>query len=259
MAVFLTIFSGLVPLVILLWQWDTLYRGVRRWSRERAPVSGTDMADFHQLLLENNPYYALLPDNERVRFRERLGRFLDAIEFRFVGMPVNRNAEILIGSAAIQLTFGLEHFTLDHFETIFVVRTAYRLPGYQRDFAGHVNRMGIYISWDHFLKGYRDYTDADNLGMHEMAHAFSIGDDEISQKYQSFRIAALPLFQKIRAGGSSVLNPYAASSMQECWAVAVETFFEQPRQLKAEEPNLYQTLVDLLQQDPIVLLENANR
>jgi Mlc titration factor MtfA (ptsG expression regulator) len=38
--------------------------------------------------------------------------------------------------------------------------------------------------------------------------------------------------------------------MTEMFAVCVETFFEQSDAFKAELPGIYQSLVDLLQQDP---------
>ena len=40
--------------------------------------------------------------------------------------------------------------------------------------------------------------------------------------------------------------------MKEMFAVCVETFFEQPEDFKKNLPELYQTMVNLLRQDPLL-------
>ena len=46
---------------------------------------------------------------------------------------------LLISSAAIQLTFGLENYLLDHFTTIYVLKDNYRYGLYNTPFEGHVS------------------------------------------------------------------------------------------------------------------------
>jgi Mlc titration factor MtfA (ptsG expression regulator) len=41
--------------------------------------------------------------------------------------------------------------------------------------------------------------------------------------------------------------------MQEFWAVNVEAFFENPAALKGNMPELYGTLCDILNQDPLTV------
>ena len=38
---------------------------------------------------------------------------------------------------------------------------------------GSINEEGIYLSWAHFLREFNDYTDGQNVGLHEMAHALT--------------------------------------------------------------------------------------
>lgn len=51
-------------------------------------------------------------------------------------------------------------------------------------------------------------------------------------------------------GGTSLLDAYAATNAVEFFAVAVETFFERPVELRARHPELYGALAAYFRQDP---------
>ena len=46
------------------------------------------------------------------------------------------------------------------------------------------------------------------------------------------------------------LDPYASEEPSEFFAVCVETFFDVPRELRAEHPELYALLAAFFKQDP---------
>ncbi|MEP4532261.1 MAG: zinc-dependent peptidase, partial [Cyclobacteriaceae bacterium] len=48
---------------------------------------------------------------------------------------------------------------------------------------------------------------------------------------------------------------YGGVSQAEFFAVAVENFFERPKEFKAYHSVLYQTMCKLLKQDPIILMK----
>ena len=52
-------------------------------------------------------------------------------------------------------------------------------------------------------------------------------------------------------GAESYLRGYAFTNLQEFWAVSVEAFFDNPAGLKQSLPQLYGTLCDILNQDPL--------
>jgi Mlc titration factor MtfA (ptsG expression regulator) len=56
--------------------------------------------------------------------------------------------------------------------------------------------------------------------------------------------------QAVDAGADTLLDPYGASGVEEFFAVASETFFVSPKQLRAEHPDLYGLLARYFQQDP---------
>jgi len=169
---------------------------------------------------------------------------------------------LLISSAAIQLTFGLENFLLDHFNTIYLLKDNYRYGLYNTPFEGHVSEEGIYLSWSNFLREFSDYSDGQNVGLHEMAHALVYvnfkadggKDQAFDDRFKDFSVVGRQVFERMQAGSvneTNLLGAYAATSYQEFWAVCVETFFERPIAFKKAIPELYLALCTLLNQDPL--------
>jgi Mlc titration factor MtfA (ptsG expression regulator) len=150
---------------------------------------------------------------------------------------------------------------MDYFPVINVIRKEYVLAMDKDIYYGHVSKTGIYISWNHFLEGYEDYSDAVNLGLHEMAHAVSydvfLGNEDshdrmFKQRLNEFNEEGVPVFRAMRKGASHVLDDYATTNFDEFWAVCVETFFETPAEFKHTMPDLYLSISEVLNQDPLL-------
>ncbi|MEP7280239.1 MAG: zinc-dependent peptidase [Bacteroidota bacterium] len=235
----------------------------RRWLRNsRYRNARAHFEQYNEWLAEYNAYYKSLPPVMRQRFLERVAWFMAAKTFNCINPIAEEKMPLLISAASIQITFGLEKYQLDFFDTIYIMQQNYNYGRYEQPFEGHVNSNGIYLSWDNFVKGYEDYTDADNLGIHEMAHAlayvnFMLGtndgqDPDFIKRFYAFSAVARPLFAAMQNGGTKLLNAYAATNYNEFWAVAVETFFEKPLHMKVEMPALYEAMCSLLNQDPLL-------
>lgn len=214
---------------------------------------------YDELLTKYNPYYAGLSDEMKSRFLHRTIEFAQAKDFKFHELEEDDSMLVLISGAAVQLTFGLPNFLMDYFRVIHVIRKEYTLHHDNETYYGHVSRNGIYISWNHFAKGYLDYTDGVNVGLHEMAHAISYDvflgyqdrhDRGFKKRLQEFRIEGGPVYRALKQGDPHLLDSYAATNFDEFWAVCIETFFEQPEDFRDEEPELYTTICELLNQDP---------
>ena len=216
---------------------------------------------YDEWLAAYNGYYKSLPPALRHRFLERVSWFMSTKTFTCVNLPQEDKMPLLISAASIQISFGLDKYLLDFFDTIYIMQHNYNYGLYSQPFEGHVNSNGIYLSWDNFLKGYEDYTDGDNVGIHEMAHAlayvnFMAGsndaqDDAFIQRFYDFSTVARPIFNDMQKGNRNVLGDYAATNYNEFWAVSVETFFEKPLHMKLELPALYVSMCNLLNQDPL--------
>ena len=51
--------------------------------------------------------------------------------------------------------------------------------------------------------------------------------------------------------GNDLYTDYGLKNSQEFWAESVELFFEKPERLKRCYPNLYNAIMQLLNQDPV--------
>jgi len=219
--------------------------------------------DFDHILSQYNPYYKSLDDTVRDRFLRRVLHFMEDKDFEFIDIEKEERMPLLISAAAVQLTFGLEHYLLDYFKTIYVLKENYRYGLYNMPFEGHVSEEGIYLSWANFIREFTDYSDGQNVGLHEMAHALAYvnftvqegRDDTFHDKFKDFSAVARPVFERMQAGETTVLDPYASTNYHEFWAVSIETFFERTHAFKKQLPELYEALCTLLNQDPLTSLK----
>jgi Mlc titration factor MtfA (ptsG expression regulator) len=233
--------------------------GSRAREQKIARFFETKHQVFDNQLSQYNPYYKSLDVTGRNRFLMRVVEFMEAKDFQYIDVGAQELMPLLISSAAIQLTFGLDNYLLDHFTTIYVLKDNYRYGLYNTPFEGHVSEEGIYLSWSNFLREFSEYSDGQNVGLHEMAHAlvyvnFTVEDGidrAFHDRFKDFSSVGRPIFENMQPGETNLLGSYAATNYQEFWAVCVETFFERPVAFKKQIPTLYLALCTLLNQDPL--------
>jgi Mlc titration factor MtfA (ptsG expression regulator) len=230
------------------------------YKKRRINRTYTDKRDVYgDILSRYNPYYKSLDKGGRDRFLRRVLVFMEYKEFEYIDLEPEERMPLLISAAAIQLTYGLENYLLDYFSTIYILKDNYRYGLYTMPFEGHVSEEGIYLSWSNFIREFVDYSDGQNVGLHEMAHALTYvnftaqegRDTTFHDRFKDFSEIGRPIFERMQAGETNLLGSYAATDYQEFWAVCVETFFERSTAFKRQLPELYFSLCTLLNQDPL--------
>ncbi len=120
----------------------------------------------------------------------------------------------------------------------------------------------IVLSWDAVLDGLEDPAHGLNVVLHEFAHELDFRDGNFNGAplMESGRASArwadvlAPAFEAHRTavdgGEETFLDEYAATDPAEFFAVLTETFFERPRALRAERPEVYDQLREFYRQDP---------
>src|SRR5882724_3372555 len=98
---------------------------------------------YHDILNNHNPYYKSLGTENKDRFIRRVIFFIQAKDFKYIGIEKEEQIPLLISATAIQLTFGLNHYLLDYFKTIYILKDNYRYGLSAVPFEGHVNDDGI--------------------------------------------------------------------------------------------------------------------
>ncbi|WP_246535408.1 zinc-dependent peptidase [Litoribacter ruber] len=240
----------------LLWYQFAVMSGLKGLSREETKI-----------LEEYFPYYQQLPEGFQKEFRQRLALFICNKCFYARGdlRGVTLEMKVLISATAVKLLFGFpKHILLRHFDKILIYPDRYLSTQTNKYHNGEVNpRYGvIVISWKSFMKGFALPNDGVNLGIHEFAHALKIenqikynGEHSFLDKvwWKRYIELAAEEIQKVKEGGNSFFRLQASENIHEFFAVSVEAFFEKASEFKIYNPDLYESLVNLLHQDPIVL------
>ena len=158
--------------------------------------------------------------------------------------------------------------------TYFVEETRHVGAGVMEE--GRYARLGeawqhgtVVLAWDAVRQGTADPDDGRNVVFHEFAHqldfedgradgAPALGDGHAwsvrKSRYATWARVLSAEFERLRAeaqqGRTSVLDGYGATNPAEFFAVATESFFERPREMREKHPELYEELKRYYLQDP---------
>ncbi len=205
-------------------------------------------------------YYNCLGANDKEKFLNRLTKFIKSKTFKIHDKQGFREMPILVSAAAIQLSFGMDNYLLPQFEFIHVYPEEFFRSNHSFDvLAGNVSGQSINISWKHFLEGFQFPDDGQNVGLHEMAHAYyyqnfvcdESKDECFISGFPQFNMCADKAFAQEQTPGNDLYSDYALKNFQEFWAESIEIFFEKPGHLKDRYPDLYGALKGVLRQDPL--------
>lgn len=105
-----------------------------------------------------------------------------------------------------------------------------------------------------------------NVALHELAHVLDMADAYADGELAGVRAAhgegwsqlMKSRIEAIRGGRYESLRDYASTNTAEFFAVAVEVFFEKPRELRRSDPALFESLAAAFGFDPTSLYESAS-
>ncbi len=212
-----------------------------------------------RVLLKHFPFYSKLIPPDQDKFLIRLRKFIKSKIFVIHDVKGYREMPILISSAAVQLSFGLNKFLMPHFTIIQIYPQEFIALEPMRVLIGNVSGNTINIAWKQFLEGYKNRFDNSNVGLHEMAHALYYqnfeAEEHIDKNFQHsfhhFMSLGDKVFEREKLLTIGLYSDYAMKNFQEFWAESIEIFFESPERLNMHYPDLYSMLCDLLCQDPL--------
>ena len=246
----------------------------RRRSRLRArpfPKEWLKLVQHHVV------FFRRLSEGDRAELLGHIQVFLTEKRFEGCGgFAITDEVRVTIAAQACLL---LLHRETDYFPdllTILVYPLTYVVEE-KRQVAEHVwqegtvsrlgetgRRMGsLVLAWGAVKHGAADSSDAKNVVLHEFAHQLDYENHaadgapalETSEEQLAWSEVMQWEFASLRAADESgiptLLDTYGASDPVEFFAVSVEAFFERPRALRANHPNLYTELQKYFRQDPV--------
>ncbi|QEG25255.1 M90 family metallopeptidase [Mariniblastus fucicola] len=187
------------------------------------------------------------------------------------GLQLTEEMQVTIAAQACLMLLGVNDWYFDNVKTILVYPQAFRrmtgdglTEGHASHRAGEAWQGGpIILSWKDSLSGGRNEDDGQNVVIHEFAHALDGIDGEMggsvmfddAESTQTWsRVVEegyAELVQAKETGRRTLLDHYGATNEAEYFAVATETFFEQPREMSREYGELFSLLKKYFRLDPI--------
>ena len=235
-------------------------------------------AEWRTLIDKNVPYVAHLSENDREELLGDVQVFLAEKHFEGCGgLQINDEVRVTVAAQACILLLHRETDDYPELASILVYPTTYLVPGGRRTADGLIEegpeaRLGeswshdiVVLVWDSVLHGAADIHDGHNVVLHEFAHQLDQesggADGAPALPRRSMYVAWArvlshdydQLVQETQHHHRELLDQYGATNPAEFFAVATETFFERPRQLRSKHPELYQQLQGFYRQDPATL------
>jgi Mlc titration factor MtfA (ptsG expression regulator) len=232
--------------------------------RRRARIQREPFPDRWRTILERNvPLYERLSLPVRNEIERHVQVLIAEKHFEGCGgLTLNDEIRITIAGHAALLLLGREPHYFPNLVSILVYPSTYVVPVEDRDGAivteredarlGESWRRGVVVlAWDASCSGARAIRDGDNVILHEFAHQLDTEDGaadgvpylDRAGDYAAWARALEPEYRRLQSEPeTSIFDDYGATDPAEFFAVATETFFERPTQLRERHPALYAEL-----------------
>ena len=265
--------GGVAVLIVGLWlYWN------RKRHRDLSAVAAPFPAGWRELLTQRVAFYRALSKPEQGRFEQRMLLFLGRTRITGIETEVDALTQVLVAASAVIPIWGFPDWEYPNLREVLIVPDAWReKANHEREFTGLQGTLlgsvqefqadqYMRLSKSALERGFRDWQNGENVGLHEFAHVLDHSDGRING---APALALSPDLQTAWADvvqhelarvrrGSGILNPYAGTSEAELFAVAVESFFEEPHRLAEHHPDLYALLSKALGQQPTQRFERLN-
>jgi Mlc titration factor MtfA (ptsG expression regulator) len=256
-----------------VWAWFFI-KGFRRQRKRRCLLSTPFPAAWDTILKKNLPPYGKLPPDLLRQLHDLTRIFMAEKSFEGCGgLTLTDEIKVTIAAQACMLLLNRRMKLYPNLYSILVYPSTY-VAGTKPTIRGPSPqasaRLGeswhsgaVVLAWDSVKHGAANFNDGHNVTMHEFAHqldqhygaadgapalesrsAYSAWAQVFSKEYELLR-------RKTSKGRKSVMHAYGATNPAEFFAVATETFFEKPVQLKKKHPELYEELYGFYRVNPI--------
>lgn len=251
----------------MIWGWT-------HWRRRRILQRSTLSESAWRNVLAMLPVLHRLSESELRRLRELAILFLhDKRISPAAGLQLSEETRLIIAAQACLLILNLDLAYYDGWSTIIVYPDEFVPEREYTDDVGVVHVTRHPLAGEAWLQGpiILSASDAQRCGeadgvnvvLHEFAHKLDMlngdgngfpplhRDMKTEDWSRAFTQAYDALCREVDLGLDTALDPYAAQSPAEFFAVVTEAFFETPRLLRETYPAVYAQLALFYRQDPL--------
>ncbi len=242
-----------IILLLLAGSWWWIFLKKKKRKTTRFPDS------WRSILTEKVAFYRHISVPERARFEENVLQFLDDVQVTGVSIEVDDTDRLLVASSAVIPLFGFPGWRYRNLNEVLLYEGTFN-----EDYAtrhgddinilgmvgsGSMNRMMI-LSKSALHQGFDDHISMHNVGIHEFVHLLDKADgatDGIPELLirQPFITPWVKLMQReIEAikDGVSDIPFYGSTNEAEFFSVVSEYFFQNPKKLEINHPELFALL-----------------
>lgn len=227
------------------------------------------------ILERNSEAYRSLPDPLQHRLELLVKHFLHHKHFAGAGgLEITDEIRVTIAAEACLLILNRPSGVYPALRYLIVYPSAFLVRNEERDEDGVVDlepedRLGeswhngkVILAWDSVLRGSRNFVDGQNVVLHEFAHQLDNEDGATDgapllgheHSYRSWASIMSGEFEALREASwndeESLLDHYGATNPAEFFAVATETFFEDPWEMAEHHAELFDALRAYYRIDP---------
>lgn len=247
---------------------------LRRWRRERIARRPFPPA-WREVLRRRMPLFRTLPAAQQLRLKRQVQVLLAQVPFiGCAGQVVDDEVRVTIAAQAALLLLG-RGGSFGNLREVLVYPGHFVVPQQDPGAGGVVHehravlagqswqRGQVILAWDAVCDGAADPQDGQNVVVHEFAHQLDqdtgaangapyVGRGALQRAWAATMQREFEaLHRRLAQGEPGALDPYAATSPAEFFAVASEVFFERPQALVEERPALYEQLRRCYRLDPL--------
>jgi len=246
----------------------------RMWRRQRISRRPFPAA-WRDIVRRRVPLARELPAAQQLRLKKHIQVLLAEVPFvGCAGLEVSDEMRVTIAAQAAFLLLG-RGGSFGNLREVLVYPGHFVVPRSEAGSGGVVHegrdvlagqswqRGQVIVAWDAVRDGAAEPHDGANVVMHEFAHQLDqdtgaangapyVGrgaQQQVWARVMNQEFDALQL--RLARAEPGLIEPYAATSPAEFFAVTTELFFEQPQALAAERPALYEQLKRCYRLDPV--------
>ncbi len=251
----------------------TFFAAVRRQRKRRLLLSTPFPPEWTGILIRNLPPYQNFPSQIKQQLQDYIRVFIGEKSFEGCGgLQLTDEIKVTIAAQACMLLLNRNCDCYPKLYSVLVYPSTYVAgtrnamdlqPADQSVRLGESwNHGAVVLAWDSVKRGAVNFRDGHNVVMHEFAHQLDQEDGradgapilEVRSAYSAWSQVFTKEYELLRhkalKGRKSVMDNYGAANPAEFFAVATESFFEKPTQLKKKHPELYDELQGFYKLDP---------
>ena len=263
--------AGVVVLFLAVLVGLRIRRNIRRKRLLGMPLP----QGWEEIIKENVKLYNHLPDELKGQLHGLVNVFAAEKKFEGCGgLEITEEIKATIAAQACMLLLNRKAGYFDKLKNILVYPHTYVAKKFSSDgvieIQGRSVRLGeswqngpVVLAWDSVIGGAVNIQDGKNVVLHEFSHQLDQADGvadgapilESRSSYATWARVLGAEYEKLQKKAKryrkSVMHRYGATNPPEFFAVATETFFEKPKQMKKKHSELYDALSDYYKMDPV--------